>query len=209
MAEERNEQNQIDPKWQAKMEEVEPELMRLDGPLKMANLFASTMANAKNADLETRIPTAAIEWAEMVFNEWFELVGKVAKDYGLRKRLADRTLFDPRDMGAIGWREGITFEEIDVLPRDDFDAMYDLGPDGIEEVLEDSFGPFGDDPAMSGMFSNKYKENMLSGQYNRLFPMKLVLRTAASLILARDEFEIEMDKQNMRNYILKNLEKNV
>ena len=52
MAEERNEQNQIDPKWQAKMEEVEPELMRLDGPLKMANLFASTMANAKNADLK-------------------------------------------------------------------------------------------------------------------------------------------------------------
>lgn len=190
MAEETNEQNQIDPKWQAKMEEVEPELMRLDGPLKMANLFASTMANAKNADLETRIPTAAIEWAEMVFNEWFELVGKVAKGYGLRKRLADRTLFDPRDMGAIGWREGITFEEIDVLPRDDFDAMYDLGPDGIEEVLEDSFGPFGDDPAMSGMFSNTHKENMLSGQYNRLFPMKLVLRTAASLILARDEFEI-------------------
>ena len=44
MAEETNEQNQIDPKWQAKMEEVEPELMRLDGPLKMANLFASTMA---------------------------------------------------------------------------------------------------------------------------------------------------------------------
>lgn len=85
MAEETDEDNQIDPKWQTKMEEVEPELLRLDGPLKMANLFASTMANAKNADLETRIPTAAIEWAEMVFNEWFELVGKVAKGYGLRR----------------------------------------------------------------------------------------------------------------------------
>lgn len=194
MAEERIEEAKIDPKWQAKIEEVEPELMRLDGPLKMANLFASTMANAKNADLETRIPRAAIEWAEMVFNEWFELVGKIAKDFGLRKRLADRTLFDPRDIGAIAWTEGITIQEIDILPRDDFDAMYELGPDGIEEVLEESYGPFGNDPAMSGMFSNSYKENMLSGQYNRLFPIKLVLRTAASLILARDEFEVSNEE---------------
>ena len=190
MAEEANEQTQIDPKWQAQMEEMEPALTRLDGPLRMANLFASTMANAKNADIETRIPTAAIEWAEMVFNEWFELVGKVAKSYGLRKRLADRTLFDPRAMDAISWREGITLEEIDILPRDDFDAMYELGPDGIEEALEDAFGPFGDDPAMSGMFSKLHLENMLSGQYNRLFPIKVVLRTAASLILARDEFQV-------------------
>ncbi|MDA8546457.1 hypothetical protein N9L11_01585 [Euryarchaeota archaeon] len=190
MADEANEQTQVDPKWQAKMKEMEPALLRLDGPLKMANLFASTMANAKNAEIETRIPTAAIEWAEMVFNEWFELVGKVAKSYGLRKRLADRTLFDPRALDAIEWREGITIEEIDVLPRDDLDAMYELGPDGIDEALEDAFGPFGDDPAMSGMFSKSYTKNMLSGQYNRLFPLKLVLRTAASLVLSRDEFQV-------------------
>ena len=191
MTDEHGEGTSIDEKWQAKMKEIEPELINLDGPLKMANLFASTMANAKNAEIQTRIPAVAVEWAEMIFNEWFELVGKVAKGYGLRKRLSDRDLFDPRALDTIGWREGITLEDVDVLPRDDHDAMYDLGPDGIDEALEDSYGPFGNDPAFAGMFSKEYKSNMLSGQYNRLFPLKIVLRTAASLILTRDEYHID------------------
>jgi hypothetical protein len=181
----------LDERWQNEMKKIEPELISLDGPLKMANLFAQTMANAKNAGISTRIPIAAEEWAEMVFNEWFEVVGKIAKSYGLRRKLLDRELFDPRAIDAFSWQEGIEFEDVDVLSRTDENAMYELNPEEINDLIEESFGPYGDDPAMNGMFDQKFKSNLLSGQYNRLFPLKIVLRTAASLILARDEYHVD------------------
>ena len=194
MGENEEQESHFDKDWQSKIKNFEADFNKLSGPIGMANIFAQTMANAKNAGIQTRIPVVAEEWAEVVFNEWFELIGKVARSYGLKKKLSDRDLFDPREIDGLGWREGITLEEVDVLPRDDFDAMYELGPDGQDELLKESFGPFGDDPKMASFpltgMNMEYQTNLLSGQYNRLFPMKIVLRTAASLILTRGEYNI-------------------
>jgi len=177
--------------WEKIIAEFKEPLMMIDGPLKMANLFAQTMANAKSAELDVKIPLGAEEWAEVVFARWFELMGKIAKASGARNRLLDRELYEPLSDNSPDWAEGLTLEDLPrILDDDEVDYIPDV--DDSSEILEGLYGPFGDEPGMMFGLSEmetKKLERRLSGQYNRLFPVKLVLRTAASLIASRDEYK--------------------
>ena len=172
--------------WEAIIEDYKEPLLLIDGPLKMANLFAQTLANAKNADLKVKVPIGAEEWAEVVFGQWFELMGKIAKSSGARNRLLDRDLYDPIMENSPEWAEGLTLED---LPHIIEDEEFDI--DDESEILDDLYGPFGDEPRIKYIFhKNKKHPGRLSGQYNRLFPVKLVLRTAASLVSSREEYKL-------------------
>ena len=84
------------------------------------------------------------------------------------------------------WMDGL---QLDDLPRILEDDEFDV--DDTSEILEELYGPLGQEPSLLFGFSPGSKSNAkLSGQYNRLFPVKLVLRTAANLIATRDEYKI-------------------
>ena len=70
----------------------------------MANMFAMTMANAKNADLNISFPVGAKEWAESIFERWFELVGEIAK-YGIRQSLLIEICMIQRILTS--WNDGL------------------------------------------------------------------------------------------------------
>jgi len=198
--------------WDSLFQDFEEPLTMIDGPLKMANMFAMTMANAKNADLNVPFPVGAKEWAESIFERWFELVGEIAKSSGIRQSLLDRDLYDPMDIdNSPSWNDGLKIED---LPHLIEGAQSDV--DDSSEILEELYGPLGLEPfALIHFGVIKNTNNTLSGQYNRLFPVKLVLRTAASMISSRDEYdfigneeddEFEYDElllENLRNECLK------
>ncbi len=170
--------------WEAIIEEYKEPLLMISGPLEMANKFAQTMANAKNAEFNVKVPMGAEEWAEAVFERWFEIMGQIAKSSGVRYKLLDRDLYDPIMDNSPEWADGLTLKE---LPHIDEDAEFDI--DDSSDILEELYGPLDDEPRMMYAFLKGRPKGRLSGQYNRLFPVKLVLRTAASLIASRDEYK--------------------
>ena len=181
--------------WEAIIEEYKEPLIMINGPLIMANKFAEIMANAKNADFNVKIPMGAEEWAESVLEKYFELMGQIAKSSGARQSLLDRDLYDPIMENSPGWADGLTLED---LPHIDEEQGYEI--DDQSEILEELYGPLGYEPRMSFPFLSRRPEERLSGQYNRLFPVKLVLRTAASLISSRDEYKILGQEENEYEY---------
>ena len=82
--------------WDSIVEKNLEALTMISGPLAMANQFAQTMANATNANLDVRVPLGAEEWAENIFERSFALVGKIAKESGVRRSLLDRDMYDAR-----------------------------------------------------------------------------------------------------------------
>ena len=170
--------------WEAIIEEYKEQLIMIGGPLELANKFAQTMANAKNAEFDVKIPMGAEEWAEAIFEKWFELMGQIAKSSGARNSLLDRDLYDPIMDNSPEWADGLTLEDLPhIVEEEEFQI------DDTSEILEDLYGPLGDEPRMMFAFLQGRPQGRLSGQYNRLFPVKLVLRTAASLIASRDEYK--------------------
>ena len=129
--------------WEAIIEEYKEPLLMISGPLGMANKFAQTMANAKNAEFNVKVPMGAEEWAEAVFEKWFELMGQIAKSSGARHNLLDRDLYDPIMDNSPEWADGLTLED---LPHIDEEAEFDV--DDSSDILEELYGPFGDDPRM-------------------------------------------------------------
>lgn len=192
--------------WEKLIHEYEEPLTMMDGPLKMANMFAMTMANAKNAELNVPYPVGAKEWAESIFERWFELVGEIAKSSGIRQTLLDRDLYDPFDIeNSPSWNDGLKIED---LPHILEDVHSDV--DDTSNILEELYGPLGLEPfALVHFGVAKKSSNTLSGQYNRLFPVKLVLRTAASMITSRDEYDFigkdEDDEYEYDELLLENL----
>ena len=170
--------------WDSIVEKNLEALTMISGPLAMANQFAQTMANATNANLNVRVPLGAEEWAENIFERYFELVGKIAKESGVRRSLLDRDMYDARLPDSPYWASGLTLEDIPHPIEDEDYGTVDDSP----EVLEELYGPLGFD-RRSLTFMNKI-EGTLSGQYNRLFPVKIVLRVAANLISTRDEYKL-------------------
>lgn len=170
--------------WDSIVENNLEALTMISGPLTMANQFAQTMANATNANLDVRVPLGAEEWAENIFERYFELVGKIAKESGIRRSLLDRDMYDARLPDSPYWAAGLTLEDIPHLVEDE-----DYGTiDDSLEILEELYGPLGFD-RRSLAFASKIK-GTLSGQYNRLFPVKIALRVAANLISTRDEYKL-------------------
>jgi len=169
--------------WEAIIEEYKEPLLMISGPLDMANKFAQTMANAKNAEFNVKVPMGAEEWAEDIFEKWFELMGQIAKSSGVRHSLLDRDLYDPLMDNSPEWADGLTLED---LPHIDEEAEYQI--DDTSDILEELYGPFAVEP-MAYAWHRGRPLRRLSGQYNRLLPVKLVLRTAANLIASRDEYK--------------------
>lgn len=170
--------------WEAIIDQYKEPLLMISGPLQMANQFAQTMANAKNAEFDVKIPIGAEEWAESVFGRWFELMGQIAKSSGLRNSLLDRDLYDPIMENSPNWSDGLTLND---LPHIDEEADFEI--DDSLEILEELYGPLTIEPSFMFRYHRKPSQSFLSGQYNRLFPVKLVLRTAASMIANRDEYK--------------------
>jgi len=177
------EQKKQESEWESLIGSHKEDLNLLSGPLAIANLFAQSMANARGANLSPRVPAVAEEWAEAVFSEWFEKVGEIAKESGIRQKLFDRDLYDPRLDDSPDWNDGLRLEEIDPIDRDDFP----LDEDEEMNLMEDTFGPLSSIGFMLGIGIDNRSKKPLSGQYNRLFPVKIVLRVAANLIKNRDE----------------------
>ena len=101
---------------------------------------------------------------------------------GAGSRIIDRDLFDPNQLGSVAWNEGIVLKQ--VLPHDDAN----LEPDFYDE--NDYYGEFGYEPSlMAGFRPNFLKGKLLSGQYNRFFPLKIVMRVAANLLLNSEGYK--------------------
>lgn len=182
--------------WRDLIKPHEKTLTLLQGPLALANLFAHSMSNAKNAGLKPTIPVAAEEWAEGIFETWFEIMGKIATSSGIRRRLLDRGLYDPLQDDAPDWSEGLTLDILDPIDRENEEWDIDDEPD----ILEEYYGPYGTDARTIMAFGGKTTDARLHGQYNRLFPVKLVLRTAANLILSREEYKLLGEDEGQYEY---------
>ena len=89
--------------WEGIIEKFEKPLTMISGPLAMANKFAESLSNAKNANFHINVPKGAEEWAEAVFEKYFELMGLIAKEGGVRNSLLDRDLYDPLMDNSPEW----------------------------------------------------------------------------------------------------------
>jgi hypothetical protein len=181
--------------WETIIEEYKEPLAMISGPLALANQFAQTMVNAKNAEFNVKIPIGAEEWAETIFAKWFELMGQIAKSGGIGYSLLDRDLYDPIMENSPEWADGLTLED---LPHIEEEQEFEI--DDTSEVLKELYGPFSEEPRMIFAFLRGKPQGRLSGQYNRLFPVKLVLRTAANLIASRDEYKLLGDDEGEYEY---------
>ena len=91
--------------------------------------------------------------------------------------------------------EGLKLED---LPNISEDA--DLDEYELKTTLSDIYGPFDYDPLFYNRLTNTKSKERLSGQYNRLFPVKLVLRTLANLIASRQEYSILGQEEGAYDY---------
>jgi len=170
-------------KWLVAMKRNQVELDQLASPLALANKFAESLSHAKNADLQVLVPQIAEDWATEVIQEFAFLVGEIARVAGMSSKIIDRTMFDPEKLGSIGWEEGIMLQQ--VLPYENAH----LDPEFYDE--NDYYHDFGNEPSLLGRFRPQLLDNkFLSGQYNRLFPLKIVMRVAANLLLNSEGYKL-------------------
>ena len=170
-------------KWLVAMKRNQVELDQLASPLALANKFAESLSHAKNADLNVVVPQIAEDWATEVIQEFAFLVGEIARVAGMSSKIIDRTMFDPEQLGSIEWNEGIMLQQ--VLP---FENAH-LDPEFYDE--NDHYHDFGNEPYLLRRFRPQLLENkFLSGQYNRLFPLKIVMRVAANLLLNSEGYKL-------------------
>ena len=113
--------------------------------------------------MEVRTPVPALRFIERTLSEWFEIVAEIEKERGHLPYLIDRSLYPE---GDVGWNQGLTREDLLGWFGDSH-----LSPDGEEKMFW----------AYSNMPKVADKEEPLSGYYNRLLPVKFVLRMLAIL----------------------------
>ena len=169
-------------KWVKSAKEMADKVKEMEHPLAVATQFAELISHAKGAGLSVIVPQIAEEWAGDVIQEFAFLVVDLARLSGAGSRIIDRDLFDPNQLGSVAWNEGIVLKQ--VLPHDDAN----LEPDFYDE--NDYYGEFGYEPSlMAGFRPNFLKGKLLSGQYNRFFPLKIVMRVAANLLLNSEGYK--------------------
>ena len=116
--------------------------------------------------LNVRTPKAAIEFVENTLSEWFETVAEIEKGRGNLPYLIDRSLYPS---GEIDWNQGLKKSDLDSWIEGTYDGF--LGPEyNYRPVSNESVEP-------------------LSGYYNRLLPVKFVLRMLLALTVNSDSFE--------------------
>jgi hypothetical protein len=170
-------------KWTDAISKNADLLSEISSPLALANQVAQSIANANTAGFNVLIPTLTQEWAEEVIQDFLFTVAEIAEDAGQNSKLVDRDLYDPENLASVEWYEGIQLE--DVLPFPDANNDIEFW-DEIRSGELDHYGDFGIGPGFARRFLQKTDEKpKLSPQYNRLFPLKIVMRVAANLLLNR------------------------
>ena len=133
---------------------------------KLAKQVVEVLANLGKTDLEVRVPKAAMEFAENALSDWFEVVADIEKRRGNIPYLIPRELYPAGSEGAPEWDQGLRLEDwkqwlSDPHFMEKFDQLY-------HQVK---------------MHKNVRENGPLSGYYNRIFPVKFVLRVLAALSL--------------------------
>ena len=170
-------------KWTEAISKNATLLGEISSPLALANQVAQSIANANAAGFDVMIPTLTQEWAEEVIQDFLFTVAGIAEDAGQNSRLIDRDMYDPENLASVEWHEGIQLG--DVLPFPDAHLEMEFW-DEVRAGELDHYGEFGIGPGFARRFLHKTDEKpRLSPQYNRLFPLKIVMRVAANLLLNR------------------------
>ena len=131
--------------------------------------FSDGMMNSGTVHLNVRTPKAALEFVENTLSEWFETVAEIEKRRGNMPYLIDRSLY-PK--GGLEWNQGLTIDSINSWTGDRGD---------LYEGYDDQYP-----------FRNIWQvEDPLSGYYNRLLPVKFVLRVLAILTLNSESYDKE------------------
>ena len=129
--------------------------------------FNDGMMDSGTVSLNVRTPKAALEFIENTLSEWFETVADIEKGRGNLPYLIDRSLYPS---GEVGWNQGIT--------KVDLDSWLEQSPYGLGDEYQFKY------PV-------KPSDEPLSGYYNRILPVKFVLRMLAALTLSCESFDRE------------------
>ena len=154
-------------------EEYQPFIQQV----RLAREMLETMIQLENTSLDVRIPRAAYEFVENNLSGWFEEIATIEKNMGNKPYLIDRSLYSPTDGDhGVSWRQGLTLTE-----------MNEWG-----------------DPHYDGMDYTTYRINQkatktgepLSGYFNRLLPIKFVLRVLSNLTVSSDSFNPRISEED-------------
>ena len=142
--------------------------------VKIARELLEIMNNIENTDLDIRIPRASIEFIENTLSDYFEIIGDIEKGRGNLPYLIDRELYfaDKQTRGAPSWNQGLTIEDIKTW----------LGEWGVSQMRDYPF---------IRMNEVTKSDEPLSGYYNRLFPVKFVMRMFTILLLNSESYDRE------------------
>jgi hypothetical protein len=144
---------------------------------RLAREMLETMIQVKETGLDVRIPRAAYEFVEYNLSDWFEEIATIEKTQGNRPYLIDRSLYSPTHSGHdISWTQGLTLTEIEEWIGDSPYAM-DYNTYRINEKATKTGEP-------------------LSGYFNRLLPIKFVLRVLAIMMVSSDSFNPNRSEEN-------------
>ena len=127
--------------------------------------FDNGMMDMGIVSLNVRTPKAALEYVENTLSEWFETVAEIEKRRGNLPYLIDRSLYPS---GEIDWNQGLKKSDLD-------DWLTEIHGPGITDYPYRKARESSDEP--------------LSGYYNRLLPVKFVLRMLAALTLNCESFD--------------------
>jgi hypothetical protein len=128
---------------------------------------------SRTVSLNVRTPKAALQFVENTLSEWFETVAEIEKRRGNMPYLIDRT---PYPEGEFEWNQGLTLDSINSWTEE-----HDLIDIGRKHGFT-----YGEEYPFRGIWEI---EEPLSGYYNRLLPVKFVLRALAILTLNSESFD--------------------
>ncbi len=128
----------------------------------------------KGLVMEVRTPKPALHFIENTLSEWFEIVAEIEKEKGNLPYLIDRSLYPD---GGIKWNQGLT--------KDDLKGWFGdthLAPNGEHKMF------------IEFRKASKVADNgePLSGYYNRILPVKFVLRMLAILVFNSEDWHKEL-----------------
>ena len=133
---------------------------------KLARQIIDVLESLRDSELDVRVPKAAVEFAENTLSEWFEIIAEIEKKRGNIPYLINRELYNPNMDGAPEWDQGLQLK----------DWEHWLNDHDFMERFNQHFN-------LTKMHQSVKSENPLSGYYNRIFPVKFVLRVLAALSL--------------------------
>ena len=103
-------------------------------------------------------------------------------------------MFDPEQLTSIEWNEGIMLNRIFCHMKEAH-----LEPEWVEDNTH--YHEFGSEPSLLAHFRpGIVKDRYLSGQYNRLFPLKIVMRVAANLLLNSEGYKMLNEEEGGLTY---------